>query len=125
MIMKYAIITDIHGNSSALKAVLDDIANKNIDHIICLGDMVGIGPDSNEVLEIITSRKNIFLNPGSLGCNHKPYARYGIIEVSGDYINEELLEVPYDNTKFNNAINLRAAAPTLVAKSLMYSLSPG
>jgi putative phosphoesterase len=57
--MKIAIITDIHGNSPALKAVLNDIDERKLDHIYCLGDIVGIGPDSNEVLELLTSRKDI------------------------------------------------------------------
>jgi len=34
----YAIISDIHGNSLALKAVLDDIRTRGIEEIINLGD---------------------------------------------------------------------------------------
>lgn len=34
----YAIISDIHGNSLALKAVLDDIKSRKIDRVINLGD---------------------------------------------------------------------------------------
>ena len=55
----FAVITDIHGNSPALKAVLDDISSKEIDHIFCLGDMVGIGPYSNQVLEMLIGLKDI------------------------------------------------------------------
>jgi putative phosphoesterase len=57
--MKFAVITDIHGNSPALKAVLKDIDQRKLDHIYCLGDIVGIGPDSNEVLHLLSSRKDI------------------------------------------------------------------
>ncbi len=46
-----AIISDIHGNLPALEAVLNDIKQKGISHIICLGDMVGKGPHSKEVFE--------------------------------------------------------------------------
>lgn len=64
--MQFAIITDIHGNSSALKAVLSEIDNKNtIDHIYCLGDMIGIGPDSNEVLETLFSRADTSMITGN------------------------------------------------------------
>ena len=58
---KIAIITDIHGNYAALKAVLEDIDNREtgIDHIFCLGDLVGIGYETNEVLELLVSRKDI------------------------------------------------------------------
>ena len=37
---KIAIISDIHGNYSALTAVLNDIKNRKIEKIICLGDLV-------------------------------------------------------------------------------------
>lgn len=50
---RYAILGDIHGNTDALKIVLDDIADKNIDKIICLGDIVGYGAEPVECLEII------------------------------------------------------------------------
>ncbi|WP_112180436.1 metallophosphoesterase family protein [Paraliobacillus zengyii] len=55
-----AIIADIHGNSAALKAVLDDIEkDKQIEHIICLGDLIGIGHETNKVLELLFSREDI------------------------------------------------------------------
>ncbi|WHY88497.1 metallophosphoesterase family protein [Neobacillus novalis] len=57
---KIAIISDIHGNQSALKAVFDDISQEGkIDHIYCLGDLVGIGYETNEVLELLFSRDDI------------------------------------------------------------------
>lgn len=44
---RLAIISDIHGNITALNAVLDDIASREISRIICLGDYVtkGCNPD--------------------------------------------------------------------------------
>lgn len=212
----FVILTDIHGNSPALEAVLKDISSKDIDHIFCLGDVVGIGPDSNEVLEKLMQRddisyvignhdlaviaaykqeeapyghqnervhhqwlanrikpeyielmaawpkqlsysvddkqllfthyhldhehwflpidkqpsidrldqiysktayqlvcfghhhivhhfvssRRVFFNPGSLGCYHLPYARYGVVNITEDGINMESLEVPYDNKRF-------------------------
>lgn len=50
---RIAIISDIHGNLPALETVLKDIKNKNIDRIICLGDLAGKGPSSCEVVDII------------------------------------------------------------------------
>lgn len=212
---KIAIITDIHGNSPALKAVLQNISERNIDHIYCLGDVVGIGPDSNNVFDLLLSRNDLsyvmgnhdlaviaafhgeeaprdhknerehhqwladridpeliefmskwfmqstltvfrhqllfthyhlkdnwfapidkvpsvgsldkiykdtkyklvcfghhhivhhyvsaerhYFNPGSLGCYHKPLARYGIVTLTENEIVEELIEVPYDNKEF-------------------------
>lgn len=37
---KIAIISDIHGNITALEAVLKDIKNREINRIFCLGDCV-------------------------------------------------------------------------------------
>ena len=37
---KIAIISDIHGNLTALNAVLDDIKSRGVDKIMCLGDMI-------------------------------------------------------------------------------------
>ncbi|OGX61803.1 MAG: hypothetical protein A2189_09490 [Paenibacillus sp. RIFOXYA1_FULL_44_5] len=54
-----AIITDIHGNRPALQSVWDDLDTRGVDHIYCLGDLVAIGPDSNEILEMITARSSI------------------------------------------------------------------
>lgn len=51
--MKYAIISDIHGNIEALQAVLKDIKKCRVDEIICLGDVVGYGADPNESVEAV------------------------------------------------------------------------
>jgi len=48
--MKIAVISDIHANLEALEAVLADIESQQLDRIICLGDLVGYGPDPDEVV---------------------------------------------------------------------------
>ncbi len=48
--MPYLILSDIHGNREALEAVLAD-ANGRYDAILCLGDLVGYGPDPNAIVE--------------------------------------------------------------------------
>ena len=47
--MRLAIISDIHGNMDALDEVLADIDKSNVDATICLGDMVGYGPEPEAV----------------------------------------------------------------------------
>lgn len=60
MSTKIAVIADVHGNSAALLAVLNEIDKKpEIKHIYCVGDMVGIGYETNEVLEVLFSRNDI------------------------------------------------------------------
>ena len=56
MLDKIAIISDIHGNLPALEAVLKDIDSSGVSQIICLGDMIGKGPHSKEVLEVCQIR---------------------------------------------------------------------
>ncbi len=51
---RIAFISDIHANIFALEAVLKDIQKKkNIDEIICLGDVVGYYPYPNQCIELI------------------------------------------------------------------------
>jgi len=49
--MRYAIVSDIHGNLQAWDAVQQDIADLQVDATLCLGDMVGYGPRPQEVVE--------------------------------------------------------------------------
>ncbi len=49
--MRLAIVSDIHANWQAWSAVLIDIRSQGIDRIVCLGDLVGYGPNPAEVLE--------------------------------------------------------------------------
>jgi len=46
------VLSDIHANQTALDAVLES-AQGRWDRVACLGDMVGYGPDPNEVVECI------------------------------------------------------------------------
>lgn len=51
--MRTALISDIHGNLSALEAVLADIASRGCDRKVCLGDIVGYGPDPRECVDLV------------------------------------------------------------------------
>lgn len=59
--MRIAIISDIHGNLEALKTVLKDIENRNIDKIFCLGDIVAKGAHSEECLKLIKEKCDVVL----------------------------------------------------------------
>ncbi len=43
--MKYAVISDIHGNREALEAVLEEIRRRKVERCLCLGDLVGYNAD--------------------------------------------------------------------------------
>jgi predicted phosphodiesterase len=63
--MKYALLSDIHGNLEALQAVLAEIQRHKIEEYICLGDIVGYGANPNECLEVLRS-----INPATVLGNH-------------------------------------------------------
>lgn len=48
---RIAIISDVHGNLTALDTVLGDISSRGISRIFNLGDLVGKGPRSAEVVD--------------------------------------------------------------------------
>jgi len=52
--LRYGIISDIHSNLEALEAALDFL--RDVDALICPGDIVGYGPNPNECCDIIRER---------------------------------------------------------------------
>ncbi|MCC6352449.1 MAG: metallophosphoesterase, partial [Verrucomicrobiae bacterium] len=54
--MAIAIISDIHGNVDALQTVLADIDGRGISTIVCLGDMIGYGPNPRECLDLVMQK---------------------------------------------------------------------
>src|SRR5215213_11926103 len=50
---RIALISDIHSNAVALRAVLEDIQRARVDQVICLGDVANLGPEPNLVIEML------------------------------------------------------------------------
>jgi len=84
--MKYAIISDIHGNMAALSAVLSDAKSQGVDMFLILGDYGTAFPWVNEVAETIRSLDSCLAIRG----NHEEY----MIELSGQnqssWVHEQL-----------------------------------
>ncbi len=55
--MRIATISDIHSNLYALNEVLADIEKRNVDMVVCTGDLVGYATRPNEVIEILRKNK--------------------------------------------------------------------
>lgn len=53
---RYAIISDIHSNLEALQRVLESIEERGLEHVICLGDVVGYGPDPEACVDLVRER---------------------------------------------------------------------
>jgi len=81
--MRIAIISDIHANLDALESALRVIREKQVDEIVCLGDIVGYGANPNECIDAIRSTtKHILLGNHDEAAIHlekteyfNPYAR--------------------------------------------------
>ena len=89
--MKIAFISDIHSNLHALDLVLDDISKKNIDKIICLGDILVKYLYPKEVLKLVENNCDIVIkgNCDDLVANNEIYkfARNEIGINGIDYLN--------------------------------------
>ena len=53
MLDRVAIISDVHGNVTALQAVLADIQARGITRIVNLGDVIGKGPRGSEAVRLV------------------------------------------------------------------------
>lgn len=50
---KYLILSDIHGNVSALNAVIEDCKNETFKGVFLLGDLIDYGMRSNEIIRML------------------------------------------------------------------------
>jgi len=56
--VRTALISDIHANVDALRVVLEHIDTQDVDNVVCLGDILGYGPDPVECVDLIVERCN-------------------------------------------------------------------
>ncbi|MGQ9732446.1 MAG: metallophosphoesterase family protein [Candidatus Zipacnadales bacterium] len=54
--MRFAFLFDIHANLPALQAVLTEVASEAPDRVLHGGDLIGWGPQPNEVVEVIAEQ---------------------------------------------------------------------
>ncbi|PRP98077.1 phosphodiesterase [Enhygromyxa salina] len=97
---RVAFISDLHANLVALDGVLADIDRLGVDEIICLGDIVDLGPQPVELLERLHERgvRCIRGNHDTLD-EHPPHPSLRAIEAwtraqLDDAILRELAELP-------------------------------
>ncbi|HBR15370.1 MAG TPA: metallophosphoesterase [Candidatus Omnitrophica bacterium] len=57
--MRYAVLSDIHGNLEALQAVIQACRQQRVEAFLCVGDTVGYGANPQECLEILRGLKAI------------------------------------------------------------------
>ncbi len=69
--MILGLISDIHGNLAALKAVLSDMEQSGAEKVLCLGDVVGYGPFPGECLDLVRRCGAVLMG------NHEEALLYG------------------------------------------------
>jgi diadenosine tetraphosphatase ApaH/serine/threonine PP2A family protein phosphatase len=99
--VRRALISDIHGNMEALETVLEDVRAQGIDEIICLGDIIGYGPNPRECIDLVMENCKLSL----LG-NHDQGALYdpdgfNIGAEKAIFWTREQLESPFDRVNNN------------------------
>jgi predicted phosphodiesterase len=67
-----ALISDIHSNLEALKAVLADIEQHSVSEIYCLGDIIGYGPNPRECIDMVRQCKVVLLGNHDQGAMFDP-----------------------------------------------------
>lgn len=104
----FAIISDIHANRPALEAVLEDIDRRNIQKVICLGDIIGYGPDPLDCWHLVRERCSIIIRGNhdqALGArdmsNFHPRAQAAI-----EWTRERLFDAPYGQEIMKTLISL-------------------
>lgn len=65
------LISDVHGNAAALRAVLAELDRLGVGKVLCLGDVAGYGPQVNECCDILRGREI----PTLIG-NHDDYLAF-------------------------------------------------
>ncbi|MBP3352972.1 MAG: metallophosphoesterase family protein [Lachnospiraceae bacterium] len=88
--MKIAVFSDVHGNLKALKAVLEQIKEENVDLTVFLGDIFQRGNEEIECLELLKDNEIICLKG-----NCELYMEYGV-DIDPDV---EYLRGYYDETR--------------------------
>ena len=88
--MKLGIITDIHSNIVALNEVLKEFERIKVDKIICSGDIIGIGPSPEEVVQALIQMSDKLI---AVRGNHEKYLIDGLpVNVHDDKRNMSLEE---------------------------------
>ncbi len=117
--MRFGIFSDVHSNLEALEEVLSFYKKERLQSFICLGDIVGYGPNPNECIQRIVSLKKVQVIAG----NHD-YAVVGLKELTwfNDLASRSLVWTKRHLTEENRNYLMRL--PRLIDHSL-FTLAHG
>ena len=75
--MKLGLISDIHGNILALEKVFEEFDKLGVEKVLCAGDIIGLGPHPEEVVQYLKAKNNVI----AVGGNHEGYLLDGIPKI--------------------------------------------
>jgi len=83
---RLALLSDVHGNLEALRATLADIDRAGVDCVVCLGDVVGYGPDPDACVDLVGERCDVVVRGNhdeaalepALAARFNPHAQAGV-----------------------------------------------
>ncbi len=115
----FALVSDLHANLEATKAVMADIDRCGIRSIACLGDIVGYGPDPGPVIDIVRRRCHV-----AVVGNHDWAARHGelqflfnvVARAAIDYTRDVLEPKPHASTRALARWRYLKQLPTVVVE---------
>ena len=98
--MTYAIISDVHANEEALRAVLEDAARQGAEKVVCLGDTVGYGPMPAAAVKLVREHCEIVLagNHDDAVCGR--IGADGFIDLAGEAVARHREELPSSDLKW-------------------------
>ena len=106
--IRIGVLSDIHGNATALQAVLADI--ESVDALVCAGDIVGYGPSPGQCVSMIRGRDipTVQGNHDRAVMNGQPYEsgdEYAYNTLSDDAI-EWLQTLPKSHRLFDDRLKI-------------------
>jgi putative phosphoesterase len=129
--MKIAFFSDVHSNLEAFQTVLEDIENRKISKIFFLGDLVGYGPNPNEVIDLMKEKKipgimgnyddAIAYEKESCGCTYNPGRE---TEIGDESVNWTIKNTTKENKEYLKSLPKRIEFEFEGVKFLLVHGSP-
>jgi diadenosine tetraphosphatase ApaH/serine/threonine PP2A family protein phosphatase len=113
-----AVLSDIHSNLHALRAVVEECSRRKINRFFCLGDIVGYGANPGECVELVRS-----LHCATVLGNHDQYVATGTVDADVNALAKRGLE--YSAEHLSKAakrwLNSRPASLTLNGVTIVHA----
>lgn len=126
MIRKIAVFSDVHGNLSALKAVLQDASENGVTDYWFLGDLFLPGPGADDLYEtMLKVHPSIWLQGNWEQSINETVDRKGIFDDASDVYFSRLTEYLMTNlkTEYYNELIQRPISTSITINGLNFGLS--